>query len=60
MAFLRGSVADKVVEAEGKSLNKGDILLVDGFPEEFNGLKKYSLTGEFQGKHHTFHISGRS
>ena len=39
LAFLRGSVADQMVEAQRKSLNEGNILIVNGFSEEFIGLK---------------------
>ena len=38
LAFLGGSVADQMVEAQRKSLNEGNILIVNGFSEEFIGL----------------------
>lgn len=34
LAFLRGSIADKVIEAQRKSLDEGNVLILNGFPEE--------------------------
>ena len=37
LAFLRGSIADKVIEAQRKPLDEGNILILNSFPEELMG-----------------------
>ena len=39
LSFGGGAVADQVVEAERKSLYEGNVLVLNGFPDEVNGLK---------------------
>ena len=34
LAFLGGSIADKVIEAQREPLDEGNVLILNGFPEE--------------------------
>ena len=34
LAFLGGSIADEVIEAQREPLDEGNVLILNGFPEE--------------------------